>query len=157
MLSAYIDESERDENYYFLGAGIVNSSQHAFVDIGFHELLAKHAKTFSTLDVDMELHGNEILAGRKEWKQVPLRARFAIFGGALSILEASGICIHLEGIDINKQKQRYWYPTPARELALSHLLERINEGAIWRSQSRITAYADEHHTKETSRSSFKTY
>lgn len=120
-------------------------------------LLAKHSRTFQTLNPLQELHGNEILAGRKQWKKVPLRARFGIFTEALAVIEQSGMCIHLEGIDITRQHERYKYPTPARELALSHLLERINECAMRRNQSLVTVYADEHHTQETSRSNFQRY
>jgi len=157
LLSAYIDESERNEEYYFLGAGICDKSQQEYIEHQITALLTKHSATFPTLSASQELHGNEILAGRKQWKKVPIRARFGIFTEALSIVEQSGICIHIEGIDITRLQERYRYPTPARELALSHLLERINECAFKRSRSSVTVYADEHHTKETSRSNFQKY
>lgn len=156
LISAYIDESERDELYYFLGAVVCTPSQQAFLDAAFSQILHNYSKTFPSLHQGLELHGNEILAGRREWKNVPIRARFAIYDQALKAVANSGVCVHLEGIDITKQKQRYTWPTPARELALSHLLERIDECAT-RQQCNVDVFADEHHTKETSRSNFASY
>lgn len=156
MFSAYIDESERDELFYFLGAVVCTPTQEMFLEEAFSQILRLHSKTFPSLDPDMELHGNAILSGRAEWKKVPIRARFAIFDQALRAIANSGVCVHLEGIDITKQKQRYIRPTPVRELSLSHLLERINECAN-RQGCSVDVYADEHHTKETSRSNFASY
>ncbi|WP_166973970.1 DUF3800 domain-containing protein [Brevibacterium atlanticum] len=88
---------------------------------------------------------------------VPLRQRASIFLKALNVVAGSDACIHIEGVDVNAQKAR-GYPsvTPARELAFSHLLERINDCA--RAKNTVAhIYADEHHSAEESRSQFSAY
>lgn len=157
MLSAFIDESERGDKYYFLGAGIATKDQEQILTHELNSILESYSAQFDSLHPQLELHGNEILSGRKEWRAVPLRARFAIFNDCLSALAGSGVVVYIEGIDIERQKARnYKYLTPARELALSHLLEKIHRHAH-RQNQKVRIFADEHHTEKTSVSNFLSY
>lgn len=154
---AFVDESERDDRYYFLGALIIEEWGAELLRHDLDGVVARFAWTFPDL-FGVELHGSTMMRAHDEpWRSVPLRARFAIYDAALKVIHESGAQIYIEGVDIEGQRAR-GYPvlTPARQLAFSHLYERINE--CWREgQPLMHIIADEHHTAETSRSNFARY
>ncbi|MDQ0101148.1 hypothetical protein J2T10_000767 [Paenarthrobacter nicotinovorans] len=157
MLAAFVDESERDEAFYFLGALVCTQEQYDFITAQFEQILDKHGRTFSQITAETEFHAYELMSGKGAWKGIPLRLRIGIYHEALRVIEASGACMHLEGIDVAGHLARgYKYPTPARELALSHLFERINDCAKAKGET-VKVYADDHHTSEISRSNFTQY
>ncbi|MFZ6990431.1 DUF3800 domain-containing protein [Curtobacterium sp. RRHDQ66] len=156
MLHAYVDESERDDTYYFLGALIVNESQADYLTRELDSLVSKHAETFPAL-AGVELHGSTMMrAKEKPWRGIPLRLRFRILEEVLEHVDVCGARIYIEGINIRRQHARYTHPTAARELAFSHLFERINECCTVH-EPKIRVIADEHHTSDISRSNFNTY
>jgi hypothetical protein len=158
MLYAYVDESERENTHYFLGATICTERQRNILELELDAVMAKHARAFPALQADDEFHGSTMMrASSKPWRSIPLRARFAIYQDALIAIEAVGVRIYIEGIDIQSQVAR-GYPsvTPARELAFSHLFERIND-CCGSGEPQIQVHADEHHTSEISRSNFSRY
>lgn len=120
-------------------------------------VMMKHAEQFPRLR-DAELHGSTIMRASEEpWRSVPLRVRFRIFEETMQAVFDSGARIYLEGINISRQIARgYPHVTPARELAFSHLFERIND-CCHNSEPQIRVVADEHHTAEISRSNFNRY
>ncbi|EXF24369.1 hypothetical protein BG28_06525 [Nesterenkonia sp. AN1] len=156
MLHAYVDESERNEDYYFLGA-IVGSKEQIF-DMGeaLKAVMRKHAETFP-IKYTEELHGSAMMrAAKSPWKSLGMRARVAIYLDALVAVNESGVRVFIEGIDIAAQKAR-GYPNlePAREVAFRYLFERIDECAG--PGQRVQIHADDHHTAEVSRSNFTRY
>lgn len=156
MLHAYVDESERDEDFYFLSAVVGAKEQIFDMNEALKSVMRKHAETFS-IKYTEELHGSTMMRGESmPWRKVPLRGRFAIYADALVAIEQSGVTVHIEGIDINKQKAR-GYPnlTPARELAFSHLFEKIDDCAG--PNEGVQVHADDHHTADISRSNFSRY
>lgn len=157
VLAAYVDESERGEDFYFLGALICTEVQWDHICLGFDEILLKHAESRPEISPEAEFHAYDLMNAKRDWEGVPSRLRFGIYREALRVITESGACVHLEGVDVNAQKGRgYPHLTPARELAFSHLFERINDCA--RAKSEIVhVYADDHHTKEISRSNFTEY
>lgn len=157
MLAAFVDESERNENFYFLGALVCTPQQEEDIESALNAVIAKHSVTHSSIKPDTEFHAYELMKGSGSWKRIPLRLRFGIYHEALRAIDASGACMHLEGIDIAAQAAR-GYPTltPARELAFSHLFERVNECAV-KKQKQVRVIADDHHTKAISRSNFTRY
>lgn len=158
MHVAFIDESERDEDFYFLGALVCDEDSYQQISREIDSLLWEHASDpDSGITLGHELHGHALMQGRGEWKDVPLRRRAGIFMKALGIVADSSACMHIEGVDIGAQKAR-GYPNviPGRELAFSHLFERINECASSKD-GLAHIYADEHHSAEESRSQFTKY
>lgn len=157
MLYAFVDESERDDTYYFLGAVVVTSEQAEAVRSALDALVAKHAAVFPSLG-GVELHGSTMMrAADAPWRSVPLRVRFRIFEEALEVVRDSGARVFIEGVDIRRQITRgYPDPIPARELAFSHLFERIND-CCHTDEPQIRVVADQHHTAEISRSNFNRY
>ena len=157
MIAAFVDESERDEDFYFLGALVCDQSQHDKIRSSLNGILERLADEISGFPVDAEFHGYDIIQGVGSWKGLGVRRAIGIYRQALRAVAASGACMHIEGVDVRAQVARgYPHPTPPRELAFSHLFERINECAE-RQGSRVQVYADEHHTKEVSRSNFRSY
>jgi hypothetical protein len=158
VLYAYVDESERDNTHYFLGATICTEQQRQDMTAELDAVMKKHAWSFGPLLPSEEFHGSTMMRAEDDpWRSVPLRARIAIYRDALAAVEAVGARVYIEGVDIQRQKARgYPNPTPARELAFSHLFERINE-CCGGAEPQIRVVADEHHTAETSRSNFRRY
>src|SRR5690242_12745062 len=107
MLFAYVDESERDDLFYFLGALICTASQQIELTDRLDAIVQKHAQTFQALDAHEELHGSSIMrAAERPWRSIPLRARFRIYEEALQAIESSGVRIYVEGVDIRRQVAR---------------------------------------------------
>lgn len=120
-------------------------------------IVAKHAASFPAL-TGVELHGSTMMrAADPPWRSVPLLIRFRIFEEVLQAVRDSGARVYIEGIDVRRQLAR-GYPTlmAARELAFSHILERLND-CCHPGEPEIKVLADDHHTAEISRSNFNRY
>ncbi|RLP73220.1 DUF3800 domain-containing protein [Mycetocola tolaasinivorans] len=157
MKFAYIDESERDEDYYFLGAVVVDESDAHALSLRLHRIMARHSRSFPALSANEEFHASAMMrASSQPWRSLPLRLILGIFREVLQVLVASNSRVYIEGIDVSRQKAR-GYPnvTPARELAFSHLFEQIN--GCGSSVERVQVFADNHHTADVSRSNFERY
>jgi hypothetical protein len=158
VLYAYVDESERDDTHYFLGATICTERQRDALSLELDAVLEKYRTQFPSLTRDVEFHGSTMMRAQDEpWRSIPIRARFALYRDALVAIEAVGARVYIEGVNIALQVGR-GYPnvTPARELAFSHLFERIND-CCKDEEPQIQVVADEHHTSEVSRSNFAKY
>ncbi|MBX3091598.1 MAG: DUF3800 domain-containing protein [Cryobacterium sp.] len=157
MLYAYVDESERDEDFYFLGALVGTQEQFNGLTSALDAIVAKHAEAFPAL-ANIELHASHMMRATDEpWRSLPLRIRFAIYRDVVEAIRSSEVRIFVEGVDIGAQAAR-GYPvlTPARELAFSHLFERINDCGR-EVDCAVKIIADEHHTAPISRSNFASY
>lgn len=158
MLFSYVDESERNDSHYFLGAVIVNAEQGKQIETAFSGILAAFACEFPSLNESTELHGSSIMRGAEEpWRQIPFRAKTSLYRQALAAIAESGARVYLEGIDIGKLARRgYANPLPPRELAFGFILERINETCA-RTNELSRIIADDHHTAAQSHSQFANY
>lgn len=159
MLYAFIDESERDEAFYFLSAVVCTDEQAHSLSMKLHRIMGKHAKSHPLLDIREESHASAMMRAEEQpWRQVPLRLRLRIYTEALEAIRDSGCRIYIEGIDIAAQKARgYKSLTPPRELALGYLLERVNDCGREAIAEPVRVVADQHHTSEVSRSNFNNY
>lgn len=158
LLTAYIDESERDEDFYFLGAIIVTPQQSEALVTGFGALLQKFNPTFAELVPDIELHGSAIMRGAEApWRDLPFRLRQAVFRDALQVIVRSGARCYIEGIDRKKHQAKGYATTlDSRELAFGYLLERVNEVCL-RLEKSAQLVADNHHTAAQSHTQFAKY
>lgn len=159
MLYAFIDESERDEAFYFLSAVVCTDEQAHELSMKLHRIMGKHAKSSPLLTIREEFHASAMMrAEESPWRRIPLRLRLRIYAEALEAIKGSGCRIYIEGIDVEAQKARgYKNITPPRELALGYLLERINDCGKEAAAEPVRVVADEHHTSEISRSNFNRY
>ncbi|MGR6092249.1 DUF3800 domain-containing protein [Brevibacterium sp. CSND-B09] len=149
-LSAFIDESERDGEYYFLGALLATDRQMELIETSLDGLLAEFAGPHVNVTTAAEFHGYEMMQRRGKWKRVPLRVVGNIYVRALEAISASGASFYFEGIDVRALRERYIHPWQPRDVAMSHLLEKIDEHA-GRLRSTVYLHADEHHTADDHR------
>lgn len=158
MLSAFIDESERDEAFYYLGALICSDNQIEMITQKYNALLFKHSQTFPILRPTEELHGSTMMrAADHPWRRIPLKARFDIYLEALQIVNESGSRMFIETIDVCRHSKRsYKEHFSPREVAFNFILEKINSCSN-SQEPRIRIIADEHHTADISRSNFTRY
>lgn len=158
MLKAFVDESERDESHYFLGALVLTPSQAEQLRGELDNLMSCFAEEFMQLSPHEEFHGSSIMRAAEEpWRSLPKRVAFELYKKALEIIEKSGARYFLEGIDRKRHLARdYQHYFDSRQLAFSYLLERLN-GASTNQYPKVQIIADEHHTSEVSRSNFSRY
>ncbi len=159
MLYAFVDESERNESFYFLSAIVCTEDQAHALSMKLHRIMHKHAKSSQHLAPREEFHASAMMrAEDSPWRRVPLRLRLRVYSEALEAIRDSGCRVYIEGVDIGAQKARgYSNLTPARELAFGHLLERVNDCGKEALGEPVRVVADEHHTSEISRSNFNSY
>ena len=158
MLFAYIDESERDSQAYFLGSLVCTLDQAQFISDSLVELMCAFANEFTNVDPNSEFHGSSIMRSAEDpWRNIPIGARFWLYSKVLRIIAESQATALIEGININKLIARN-YPRPfsPREIAFNYLLERVDARGRM-SNCLVQLRADEHHTSEISASNFKNY
>ena len=154
---AYIDESERDKTHYFLGGVVASEPQIEKITGEMDDLLIEFGKQFPQLQPKTEFHGSEIMSPPKgsDWRNVPLRAKFAIFRRVFTSLHNADARVFVEGIHYSELFPSANAKLSPRERAFSHLLEKINNYGF--PENPVHVVADDHHTAETSRSNFSHY
>ncbi len=158
VLYAFIDESERDDSFYFLGALVLDQLQLQNLTFTLDSIMETVAADFNFVASTQELHGSEIMrAAESPWRHLPFKYREMIFKKVLLAIGDSGARGYIEGIDIQKHLQKdYNIHYSPRELAFSYLLERIN-GTSTTADPKIKIFADNHHTAPQSRTNFELY
>lgn len=158
MLFSFIDESARDNAFYFLGAIVVNEQQHESLTIGLDQLLIDYEANHPPITRNVELHGSAIMRGVEfPWKSIPKSLSMKLFKNALQIIERTSPIMLIEGIRLQDLNQNHneIILTP-REVAFRNLLERMNICAS-NAESFVKVFADNHHTSQISISNFKKY
>ncbi|MFR4189218.1 MAG: DUF3800 domain-containing protein [Corynebacterium variabile] len=130
QIRLFIDESYGDDHYYV--AGVLADDQ-ALANLTRRlDALAEDLAEQYGLEAPVEFHAHEIMNGKKKWK--PLNgntaARVSILRRALLEVEASGVKICIEGVDVKRLRTRYRYPDPPYEISLRHLLERVDARCV---------------------------
>lgn len=158
LLFAFIDESERDNSAYFLGALLFNAAQYESITKSLNLLMLQASRDWPQISPLEEFHGSSIMrASDLPWRTIPLRVRFHLYSEALSIIQESGARSFVEGVNISKlDKRNYPHTFPPREIAFNYLLERLDSCGSTLNQ-KIQLWADKHHTSEISASNFSKY
>ncbi|RLP83752.1 DUF3800 domain-containing protein [Mycetocola lacteus] len=152
MRAIYIDESGRDDNFYFFGGLVVEAESLTYIDREMEKLAGMLARNIHGFDIETEFHAVEIFQGTGPWKKVSTGWRVKTCKIISSILASSGADFIFRGIDITRQKEKYVAPFPAHLLALAHLLESIDNHLFYRcSGSTGIVLADDHHSAASSR------
>ncbi|MEC3853455.1 DUF3800 domain-containing protein [Paenarthrobacter ureafaciens] len=144
MLVAFIDESYPDQkNKYCVSAVVLDMVALFDLSEGFRSVLSYANQAFN-VDAQAELHGHEIMQQRKGWAPIrgKHRAATTIYKKALAEIAASGAKVFFEGVDVLALHQRYSYPDDPHEIALRHVLERVNDYAATRDRT-VVVMADE--------------
>lgn len=123
----FVDESYGEDHYYVSGV-LVNEKVNAELTGKLNALGAGIAEKFN-LSSSPEFHAHEMMSARGDWKflknDVP--TRIAILRKTVIEIVNSGPQIIIEGVDVERLNARYRYPDPPYEIALRHMLERVND------------------------------
>ena len=92
----------------------------------------------------LELHGQPLFQGTKEWEPVKhqIRALVSVYSQAMKVIGEQEVAIFLRGLDRQRHAARYATPWPAHEVVLQHLLERLDDYGR-RLDERILVIADD--------------
>lgn len=154
LLLAYVDESYSSD-WFCLGAVVGDGTAVKRIEVGLDALLAGYDGRFD-LGLGTELHGYPMFQGAGVWRRVPLRVRIDLYAGAMRVIGDSGVRVILRGIDVARQRLRYSHPHPPHEVALGHLLERIDTASgAWGAHALVLA--DEVHNSERHRTNFRDF
>lgn len=151
MRAVYIDESARDNDYYFFGALIVDDDAALALERGLNsigELVAQHVKGF---DHRAEFHGVDMFHGEEAWKGVPPAWRVKAAVLTAKAIGRSSAEIVFRGVNLHRLRLKYIDPFPAHLLTLAHLLEEV-DGRMQRVHDEAAiVLADDHHTAASGR------
>lgn len=160
MRLIYLDESARDDRFYFFGALIVDAEAVRRIEAGLNEiaqLVARHVPGFSP---DAEFHAVNMFHGEEEWDIVPVGWRVKACDLVSKVIGRSSARFVFRGVDIQAQRARYGSSTfPAHLLTLAHTLEEIDRqlDEIDRPDGIGLVLADDHHTAPGARRSLRDF
>jgi hypothetical protein len=72
MGALYIDESARDNRFYFFGGLLVDDEAARSLEAGLSGIGRLLAENVPGFDPETELHGNEMFHGHGAWARVPI-------------------------------------------------------------------------------------
>lgn len=145
MLAAYLDESARSKNYYFIGGLIVDTKAATHIERSMNSLAQMVASQVKGFSPSTELHAYEMWQGEEAWKAVPPTLRGRVCKLAAKEIRASGAKVIFRGIDLVALRAKYVNPHPAHELALSHALETVHKVVTTDYHQEVAlVLADEH-------------
>lgn len=136
----FVDESYGSDDYYVAGV-LVSEGQYRRLVAGIGQV-RQHASERFGLPHDVEFHAHRLMQAQGDWAcmQGQLHESVAIYRNVLRAIVASGAGVVLEGVDVRRLNARYRYPDSPYEVALRHLLERVDGWcAGWGVNCRVTA------------------
>lgn len=147
MKLAYLDESEvREADRYFVGALICDPETANDVVLALDTVVADAVAAYG-LDPQVELHGYALANGTEGWGPMAkmLRARLGIYLRSLEVLSALDLKFLVRGVDTRRLLARHYIdPFPPHEVAVTHVLQRLNSEAVI-EDDYVLVIADEHH------------
>lgn len=152
---AFIDESEFNDQLFFLSALIVREPALKLLEDDLDGLLSNYSQTIGT-PRNGELHGYDLMQQKGEWENTSLGIASSIYTKAMGIINQHAAALYIEAIDREAQRRRYKYPYNHRNLAIGYLLERIDEYA--ESEGDLAkVFFDDHYTAPEGRKEFIRY
>jgi len=156
----FIDESARDDAFYFFGGLVADASAVQSIEQGFDGIGRLLAANVAGFDAATEFHAVEMFHGRGRWKRVPLGWRVKACTLAAKVLSRSTASFVFRGVDLYAHRRRYGSRAfPAHLLTLAHLLECVHERLGWldRNDQLGLVLADEHHSAAGARRSLRSF
>lgn len=159
MRLIYLDESARDDRFYFFGALIVDAVAVCEIEKGINEVAALIARHVAGFDRSSEFHAVDMFHGEGVWDRVPVAWRVKACDLAAKIIARSSAKFVFRGVDTQAQRDRYYDPFPAHLLTLAHTLQEIDKRLAFLDAQDQTGLvlADEHHTAPGARRSFRNF
>ncbi|MER6505931.1 DUF3800 domain-containing protein [Nonomuraea sp. NPDC001636] len=135
MLLSYVDESYSSDRYY-MAALLVPEGQAIPLSHALDEVVSSARDSYGRIKEDAELHGTDLLHGKKDWEPLHgmVRARIGVYNDAFKAIAEHDVAIILRGLDCNRHRARYVDPWPPHQVVLSRLLERIHDHAREREE-----------------------
>lgn len=159
MLIAHVDESySKEQNHYFIGAAVAEQTEWEKLD-NIYDNLRKNFSEFYDLPLNIEFHGHEMMGGAHQWKKMRGRHR-EIANLYKQVLKASAdlnIFFLFKGMDVKRQKERYYNPYPPYLVTMTYLLESIDEEAGKLSEEECIVIADVNSLQDKLQERFNDY
>lgn len=158
MRLVYLDESARDDRFYFFGALIADAAAVRHIEESIDKLGRLIATNVRAFDPHTEFHAVEMFQGKGRWESVPVRWRIKACDVVAKILAASTARFVFRGVDLVAQRSRYARPFPAHLLALAHTLEDVHMRLGGMDEDGLgLVLADEHHSAGNARRSLRSF
>lgn len=157
MRLIFIDESARDNHYYFFGALIADAEAVKHIEQaldGIGQLIANNSPGFRA---DAEFHAVDMFHAKKDWKIVEPGWRVKAAELVAKAIARSGAKFVFRGVDLDRLRTRYPNPYPAHLLTLGHLLEELHTQltSLDVPDHLGLVLADEHHSAPGARRSLR--
>jgi hypothetical protein len=156
----FLDESARDDRYYFFGALIVDANSLRFIERGLDEIAALLATNVPAFAEATEFHAVDMFHGRNAWRPVPVVWRVKACDLVAKVIARSGAAFVFRGVDVQAQRQRYGRRAFAPHLlTLAHTLEEVDRQLAQHDplEELGLAVADEHHSARGARRSLRAF
>jgi hypothetical protein len=144
VLLTYVDESYSKQSY-FIGALLCPEAEALPLTRALDSVVRKVAADFPDLSPEAELHGYDLLQGKRDWTPLTrqVRARIDVYGSALQAIADHDVRIIIRGLDTAGLCARYrGVAADPHSVVLTHLLERVVEYAE-RTDELALVIADE--------------
>jgi hypothetical protein len=158
MRLIFIDESARDDRYYFFGALIVDATALRTIEHGLDEAAADLARAVPGFDPETEFHAVEMFHGKGGWGCVPPQERARACITTATVLARSAARFVFRGVDVRAYRAPHSTETrPVHLLTLAHVLEAVDAhlGEADPGDQLGLVLADEHHAAEGARRSLR--
>lgn len=126
-LVAFIDESYREDHYY-VGAVVCAGANLSELGQRFNAIRQECERKYGIDAQTVEFHAHDLMQGRRDWATIRDQTGEAlwVYRQVVRAIVATKSRILIEGVDVRRLHARYAYPDPPHEVALRHLLERID-------------------------------
>jgi len=128
MLLAYIDET-KSHGHYYMGSLLVAPREAGKISKGLDALMKEIAISHpGIVDPTYEFHGSDMWGGGSFWRKIPEgnRYRQGIYKRAFEVIASVNPQILIQGLNLQRQAERYSYPYPPHETCLKFLLEKTD-------------------------------
>lgn len=160
MRLVFVDESARDDDYYFFGALIADAAAIRSIETGLDGIGQLLARQVDGFDAHTEFHAAEIFHGKGAWRSVPVVWRVKACTLVAKVLARSTARFVLRGVDLGALRARYGsLAHPPHLLTLAHLLECVHDhlGRLDHDEQLGLVLADEHHSAVRARRSLREF
>ncbi len=158
MRAVYLDESARDNQYYFFGGLIVDDAAARSIEAGLDGISRLVATEVPGFDPQTEFHGNEMFHGEGKWDPVPVIWRAKASELVAKAVQRSGAEFIFRGINLVNHRARYGVNAyPPHLLTLAQILEEVDQ-RIGRTPGEVAVVlADDHHSAASSRRNLRDF
>ncbi len=130
VLLAYVDESYNGDKFWIAA---LLCPEHTVAPLAqkLDKVVHDASRSYRDIDFKAELHGHALFHGKDDWRPLRAmpRARIGVLHAAFTAIASEDVEIVIRGVDVRRLNARYIYPDHPHSVALSHLLERLDERA----------------------------